>query len=229
MFPSPYRQLLLLEAIILAIILGLQVHLCSPENAPQPPAANTGGMNDEQGILVAPDRTGWNGTPDLAGVGLAFAQSQASAGMAGGGPGDGDAAAGAGVPPPPLGGRPADTLAAGLGEPAARARLTRAEFERAAAAAGWVATDEVFYVACGVPERGYSGESGCDPGADNPDGPFRGLVQAHWPFWWEYCGEDPATWADPVANLRLGRCVYEYYLGRWGDGWLGWPNTRPPQ
>lgn len=102
-------------------------------------------------------------------------------------------------------------------------RLTADEAIAVLIAAGWPAERhaEALSVACGIGnERWPNGESGCNPSASN--GQYKGLFQLGTPFWFNYCGIDPALWADAVANARCALAVFMYDIGRGSPPWQQW-------
>jgi hypothetical protein len=203
----------------MAIVIPLALDLsCSSPPPPASPApTETRGVNDERPLDL-----GHSGLPPFA-VGTVAAVPAVA---------ETPAATLAPVSQPALraadAGPPGGTDAGSLEAAPSLQRLARADFEAAALAAGWPGDllADAYYVACGDSSRGYHGESGCIPGNWNGAGPFAGLLQILWPFWWTGnnagCRGDPERWAEPVENLRIGWCIYSYY-----GGWSQWPNTAP--
>jgi hypothetical protein len=57
---------------------------------------------------------------------------------------------------------------------------------------------------------------------DSTNGDYRGLFQLATPFWFDYAGEDPERWGDPVVNARTAWKVYLYDLSRGQSAWQQW-------
>lgn len=213
------RAFMAMGLFFVAVEAGLEATTCTTIAPAAPAAPQPGGVRDERMDIPGPagglPDSGWDeprGSPHrlprteaVAVLAEPAAEPPARAAAPGMGGGEGGAHPGGGT-------------------------LSREKFYALAALAGWpeLQLPDVYYVACGDGGR-YPGESGCDPDAWNGAGPFAGLLQAHWPFWWTYCGVDSAGWMEPVNNLRVGRCIWEYTEARYpGQGWSGpWPNTAP--
>lgn len=69
--------------------------------------------------------------------------------------------------------------------------------------------------------RVISCESGFNPAAYNPGGPYVGLMQLS-PMWFRYAGEAFEAWADPAVNLRVAWATYRYDLARGNAPWAQW-------
>lgn len=97
--------------------------------------------------------------------------------------------------------------------PYPQTQLTEAELRAAATQAGWPAElqDQLVAVAwC---------ESSFRPNASNR---FAYGIMQLVPAWFDYAGEDFASWMDPVVNLRVAYRVYAYDIDRGHDPWSQW-------
>ncbi|MDP2632908.1 MAG: hypothetical protein Q8P25_04290 [Candidatus Curtissbacteria bacterium] len=64
-------------------------------------------------------------------------------------------------------------------------------------------------------------ESRNDPVAISPNGLYKGLFGLS-SMWFEYAGEDPEQWANPIINARVAWATYNYDLNRGQEPWTQW-------
>lgn len=120
-------------------------------------------------------------------------------------------------PPPSTPPQPTPSPPPPSRQPAA-GRLSQAEATQIFLAAGWSQDliPQALSVACGIGNLTHpNGESGCDPSAKNPYGPYYGLFQL-WSGHAPRFGYTTADLYDPLINAQIALALYKE------NGWSIW-------